>query len=63
MPPPPPSRFQANVDRIRDYDVVASPSFYFSEDMAQAVHQLWQDPIIPTIMDHSSEFYLMDSAS
>lgn len=31
--------------------------------MAQAVHQLWQDPIIPVIMDHSSEFYLMDSAS
>ena len=54
---------QANADRILDYEVVASSTFYFSEEMAQAVHQLWQDPIIPTIMDHSSEFYLMDSAS
>lgn len=27
------------------------------------IHQLWQDPAIPKVMDHSSEFYLMDSAS
>lgn len=31
--------------------------------MAEAIHQLWKDPIIMKIMDeHSSEFYLMDSA-
>ena len=46
-----------------DYEVVPSPAFYFSEDMAQAIFDLWKDPIIPKIMDHSSEFYLMDSAS
>ena len=46
-----------------DYEVVPSPTFYFSEEMAQAIYQLWKDPIIPTIMDHSSEFYLMDSAA
>lgn len=46
-----------------DYEVMPSSHFYFSEEMAQAIFQLWKDPIIPTIMDHSSEFYLMDSAS
>ncbi|THG93910.1 hypothetical protein EW026_g7445 [Hermanssonia centrifuga] len=54
---------RANADRILDYEIVASTSFYFSEELAQAIFQLWKDPIIPQVMDHSSEFYLMDSAS
>ncbi|KAI0070383.1 G-protein alpha subunit [Panus rudis PR-1116 ss-1] len=54
---------RANADRILDYEVDGTPTYTFSEEMASAIHQLWQDPIIPTIMDHSSEFYLMDSAS
>ncbi len=53
-----------NADRILDYKVDSSTSGWtLSEDVAQAIHHLWQDPIIPKIMDHSSEFYLMDSAS
>ncbi|KIP03061.1 hypothetical protein PHLGIDRAFT_78174 [Phlebiopsis gigantea 11061_1 CR5-6] len=52
-----------NADRIMDYEVEASSTFYFSEEMAKAIYQLWKDPVIPEIMDHSSEFYLMDSAS
>ncbi|KAF8957625.1 heterotrimeric G-protein alpha subunit, GPA3-like protein [Flammula alnicola] len=37
---------------------------YFPTEIAEAIHQLWKDPIIQKIMDeHSSEFYLMDSAS
>jgi len=58
---------RAGADRILDYSLsVASdnPSYYFPEDLADAIRSLWQDPIIPKIMDHhSSEFYLMDSAS
>ncbi|KAF9245430.1 guanine nucleotide binding protein, alpha subunit [Melanogaster broomeanus] len=54
---------QANADRILDYQVEATPSFVFSEEIVKAIHQLWQDPIIDKVMDHSSEFYLMDSAS
>lgn len=54
---------QANADRILDYEVLPSATYYFSEEMAQAIYNLWKDPIIPTVMDHSSEFYLMDSAS
>jgi guanine nucleotide-binding protein subunit alpha len=33
-----------------------------SPDFVQAVDSLWHDPIIPSVMDRSSEFYLMDSA-
>ena len=37
---------------------------YFSTEIAEAINQLWKDPIIPKIMDdHSSHFYLMDSAA
>ncbi|TDL17128.1 G-protein alpha subunit [Rickenella mellea] len=52
-----------HADRIIVYKVEASPNFIFSEEISVAIHNLWQDPIIPKIMDHSSEFYLMDSAS
>jgi guanine nucleotide-binding protein subunit alpha len=30
---------------------------------ATLIHRLWQDLVMPKVMDHSSEFYLMDSAS
>ena len=52
-------------DKVLDYrlDTEASNS-YFPQDIAEAIHQLWKDPIITKIMDeHSSEFYLMDSAA
>ena len=41
-----------------------SDSPYFPYEIAKAIDQLWKDPIIPKIMDeHSSDFYLMDSAA
>ncbi|KAL4073937.1 guanine nucleotide binding protein, alpha subunit [Scleroderma citrinum] len=52
-----------NADKILDYKVDSSPHFVLSPEIAQAIHELWQDPIIPTILDHSSEFHLMDSAA
>ena len=57
MPP------QANADLIFNYRINSSPSFGFSPEIAHAIHELWKDPIIPHVMDHSSEFYLMDSAA
>ncbi|KAG9225536.1 hypothetical protein CCMSSC00406_0003039 [Pleurotus cornucopiae] len=57
---------RALADRIVDHHLEAptSSTAALSEDIADAIHQLWQDPIIPKVMDeHSSEFYLMDSAS
>ncbi len=39
------------------------PITHFTPEIADAIHQVWKDLVIPTIMDeHSSEFYLMDSA-
>ena len=38
------------------------PQFLFSPEIAQAVQEVWADEIIPALMDHSSRFYLMDSA-
>ncbi|EPQ55439.1 G-protein alpha subunit [Gloeophyllum trabeum ATCC 11539] len=52
-----------NADRIINYTVEPSSSFSLSEEIAQAIHDVWRDPVIPRVMDHSSEFYLMDSAS
>ena len=54
---------RARTEKILDYVVSPAPTFYFAEDMARAIYDLWKDPVIPKIMDHSSEFYLMDSAS
>ncbi|EIN03535.1 G-protein alpha subunit [Punctularia strigosozonata HHB-11173 SS5] len=66
-----------NADKIADFPVASLPvpssampapnpaaaSYVLPEGLAEAIHQLWQDPIIAKIMDRGSEFYLMDSAS
>ncbi|KAI9460345.1 G-protein alpha subunit [Russula earlei] len=55
---------KANCERIMSYQLVTdNPQFFFSPDIAQAVQEVWADEIIPALMDHSSKFYLMDSAS
>jgi guanine nucleotide-binding protein G(i) subunit alpha len=54
---------QPNAEKIMDYRTDSNPAFTFSEAVAEAIHQLWKDPVIPEVMDHSSEFYLMDNAS
>lgn len=48
---------------ILAYEVETDPMFRLSSDIPIAIESLWKDPIIATVMDHSSEFYLMDSAS
>ncbi|KAI0053257.1 G-protein alpha subunit [Auriscalpium vulgare] len=55
---------KTNRARIMGYELSADdPAFFFSSEVAQAVQEMWHDDIIPAMMDHSSEFYLMDSAS
>lgn len=51
-----------NADRILDWRI-DSPHFVLTREMAQAIYDLWQDPIIPTVLEHSSQFYLMDNAA
>lgn len=60
---------RALADKILDYRLdaeavpVADSGLYFSPEIGDAIHRLWNDPVIPTVMDeHSSDFYLMDSA-
>ncbi|KAI3608772.1 heterotrimeric g-protein alpha gpa3-like protein [Moniliophthora roreri] len=51
-------------DKIMDYRLDESTAFVLSPEIADAINQFWQDPVIPKIMDeHGSDFYLMDSAS
>jgi guanine nucleotide-binding protein G(i) subunit alpha len=47
-----------------DIDLIsASRSYFYPEDLALSIQRLWQDPVITKLMDnHSSDFYLMDSA-
>jgi guanine nucleotide-binding protein G(i) subunit alpha len=55
--------FQVNADAILEYRLDSEANNQFSPDIAMAIESLWHDPIIPNIMDRSSEFYLMDSAT
>jgi len=56
--------FQAICERILAYQLATDdPHFFFSPDIAQAIQDLWADEIILALMNHSSEFYLMDNAS
>ncbi|KAG1733084.1 heterotrimeric G protein alpha subunit [Suillus paluster] len=50
-------------ERIIEYRIEHDPNFVFSADIAQAIHEIWQDHAIQKVMDCASEFYLMDSAS
>jgi len=63
----PPSRTMERRDRDLAYAQVGTPGamskVFLDPEIAQAIHALWADPIIPKLMDHSSDFYLMDSAS
>lgn len=63
----PPSRTLDRRDRDLTYSQGgasgATSKVFLDPEIAQAIHALWADPIIPKLMDHSSDFYLMDSAS
>jgi len=50
-------------DRILDYRIDSDPSQALSDEIVRAIESLWHDPIIPTVLDRTSEFYLMDSAT
>ncbi|KAF8452733.1 G-protein alpha subunit-domain-containing protein [Boletus edulis BED1] len=49
-------------DHILDYRIRHSPSFVFSPKVAEAIHHLWQDPILPKVMDRRREFWLRENA-
>lgn len=49
-------------DRILQYRVDADPHSSLDSDITTAIESLWKDPITPSVVERSSEFYLMDSA-
>ncbi|KAF8956362.1 heterotrimeric G-protein alpha subunit, GPA3-like protein [Flammula alnicola] len=56
---------KALADEVLDFRLdTTSSAPYFPPEIAEAIHKLWKDSIIPKMMDgHSSDFYLMDSAA
>ncbi|KZV98283.1 guanine nucleotide binding protein, alpha subunit, partial [Exidia glandulosa HHB12029] len=54
---------RANAELISSYKLdLTDTKATISEDVCNAIDALWKDPVIPNVMDHTSEFYLMDSA-
>ncbi|KAF8873399.1 heterotrimeric G-protein alpha subunit, GPA3-like protein [Infundibulicybe gibba] len=50
-------------ERVLDYSLKPSDDSYFPPEIADAIYQLWKDPtILEVVKEHSSDFYLMDSA-
>ena len=49
-------------DYLLDYQVDPDPHTPLDEHAGAAIVSLWKDPCIAAVMDHQSEFYLMDSA-
>ena len=51
-----------SIEYIMEYQVDPDPDVPIEPQTADAVTAIWHDGSIPAVMEHSSEFYLMDSA-
>ena len=49
-------------DFITEYVLDPDPNTQIDPQIADAVTAVWTDAAIPLVLDHSTEFYLMDSA-
>lgn len=54
---------RAYADRILEYRMDADLNAVIPSEILYNIDSLWHDPVIPSVMDRSSEFYLMDSAT
>lgn len=54
---------EEHCEYMTEYTVDPDPNSPLEPRLAQAITAIWHDPCIPNILAHSSEFYLMDSAS
>jgi len=52
----------ANCDYLMEYNVDPDPHSALDAKVGISIMSLWADPCIAKVMEHSSEFYLMDSA-
>lgn len=51
-----------HMEYLLSYQVDSDPSAMLKPGVGEAVLSLWHDPCMTQLMEHTSEFYLMDSA-
>lgn len=51
-----------NAEYLLEYNVDPDPHTPLDPHVGECVVNIWRDPSIADIMEHQSEFYLMDSA-
>ena len=56
------AKVRDSMDYILEYNVDPDPDTPLNPQAAEAVIAIWHDGSIPAVMEHQSEFYLMDSA-
>ncbi|KAH8632307.1 hypothetical protein IG631_13990 [Alternaria alternata] len=49
-------------DYLLEYTVDPDPEKPLDVRVGQAITSMWSDPCVGRVLEHSSEFYLMDSA-
>ena len=54
---------QSYAEKILEYRMDPDPMATLPSEIFANIEALWHDPVIPSVMDRSSEFYLMDSAT
>lgn len=47
---------------ILDYQAESGPQAHIDPQVGIAIQSIWKDPARTILMDHQTEFYLMDSA-
>lgn len=50
------------MDFLYAFQVDPDPNLPLDPQVSKAVTALWNDPAVATVLEHSSEFYMMDSA-
>ena len=57
------AKVRKSIEYVMEYNVDPDPDVPLDPEAAEAVVAIWHDPAIPAVMEHQSEFYLIDSAS
>lgn len=53
---------RAHADFLMEYQAESGPQAHIDPQVGIAVQSIWSDPAKDLLMEHQSEFYLMDSA-
>lgn len=56
------TKVQDYMEYLVDYHIDPDPNTPLDPKVGDAVTFIWNDPCISTVLEHQSEFYLMDSA-